>query len=338
MFLVIDGSALMCVAYYGNLPLEVKQAKTEEEKSQYYHLVEQNNAGVYTNGIKGFLNTLMEIIEQQNPEYIAVCFDASRSTTFRRRLFPDYKGQRGETPDPLKRQMANIKTILKNVGIPILESEEYEADDYAGSIIRQFEGTDMPVRSNDTKGWILVGSEAKIDELSQKYGYQSLAKVPYGCYEYDENVLYNEYGLTPSQIPDWKGLSGDASDNIPGIKGVADKSAIPLLQHYGSFESIYADVNACETEADEENLKQKWKEELGIKRPPGSAFRDYKMQGYLSKYLAEIKTDLPVGEPEYYKSNINFEKLQALATRLELCDLANRIEAYTRGEELEMCV
>ena len=87
MFVVIDGSALMCVSYYGNLPLEVKQAKTEEEKANYYHLIEQTSNGVYTNGIRGFLNTLMGILERQKPEYLAICFDESRTTTFRRKLY-----------------------------------------------------------------------------------------------------------------------------------------------------------------------------------------------------------------------------------------------------------
>lgn len=343
MFVVIDGSALMCVSYYGNLPLEVKAAKTEEEKEQYYHLIEQTKAGVYTNGIKGFLNTLMNIMEQQKPEYIAVCFDEARESTFRRRLYPDYKGQRSASPDPLKRQMVNIRTILQAVGVPVLMSKEYEADDYAGSLVRQFEGPNMPVRfltkdrdylqllSPYTKGWMMTSSEAKAEELSAKYGYQS--DVPFGCYEFDESVLFGEYGLTPAQVVDWKGISGDASDNIPGVKGVSDKSAIPLLQKYGDMEGIYAALEACKTEEDETNLKKSWKEELGIFRPPLAALKDYKMQGFMSRFLAEIKTDLPVGDVEDYKADINYDKLAALATRLELTDFVNRLSSFEGKEE-----
>lgn len=350
MFVVIDGSALMCVSYYGNLPLEIKQAKTEEEKMQYYHLIEQTSNGIYTNGIRGFLNALMSIIERQNPEYLAICFDESRDTTFRRKLYPDYKGQRGTTPDPLKRQMQNIQTILKTIGIPVLSSKEYEADDFAGSLIKQFEGPDMPMRfltkdrdylqllSDYTKGWMMVGSEAKIDSLSQKYGYQSEDDVPFGCYEYDKNVLMGEYGLTPSQIIDWKGISGDVSDNIPGIKGVSDKNAIPLLQKYGTMEGIYNVIDTHQTEEELNKLKMEWKINPGLSRPPVSAFKEYKLQAFVSKYLATIKTDLYVGEIENYVQSINFEKLAALTTRLELTDLTHRIEMQKNAEELELCI
>lgn len=337
MFVVIDGSSLMCVSYYGNLPDEVKQAKTEEEKEDSYRFLEQSSNGVYTNGIKAFLNNLLSIIEQFRPTHIAICFDKSRETTFRREILDTYKGQRPTSPEPLSKQMKNIQTLLKAIHIPILLDEKYEADDFAGSIVKSFE-EQIPMyfytKDKDylqlvspyTKGWMMLHSEARYNQLADKYGERE--DIPFGTYEFDEDLVFEEYGLTPSQITDWKGISGDPSDNLPGIKGVSDKSAIPLLNHYGSLENIIAAVKEAETNNALDKLKIFWKTELGINRPPITNILNGYEQGLLCKELATIKTDLNVGPLEQYETNINFSLLKDLLVKLEIEDLIPRVEGH----------
>lgn len=338
MFIVIDGSSLMCVAYYGNLPNEVKLAKTEEEKESAYQYLEQNSNGIYTNGIKVFINVLLNILEEQNPSHLAICFDESRDATFRRQIYPDYKAQRPKSPDPLSRQMRNIRNILKASKIPVLSSQLYEADDFAGSLCKTFERT-TPMRfltkdrdylqliSPNTKGWMMTSSEEKWNELCNKYGYPKENDVPFGCYEFDEKVVEGEYGIHPNQITDWKGISGDASDNLPGIKGVSDKSSIPLLQHYGTLENIQIAISDAKVMGTTEQLKEFWKNNLGIKRPPIALMEEHQKEGMLCKELATIKTDLDVGNLKQYEVNINYEMLRDLAKRLELDDIVSRINA-----------
>lgn len=344
-FIVIDGSALMCVAYYGSLPDEVKRAKTEEEKENAYQYIEKNSKGIYINGMKGFINCILNILEFQSPSHMAICFDESRNTTFRRELFPDYKAHRPVTPEPLSKQMQNIRTFLKAINIPVLLSKEYEADDYAGSLCKTFERI-IPMRfmtkdrdylqliSPYTKGWMMLASEAKYNELAEKYGIQE--NIPFACYEFDTDIVKQEYGITPAQITDWKGISGDASDNLPGIKGVSDKSAIPLLTHYGTLEAIQQAISDAEEMDTIEQLKSFWKEKLGITRPPITLLKEGKDSGSLCKELATIKTDLDVGEIEDYEVNINLEMLKNLSIKLELEDIIARINALIETPEAEI--
>jgi len=338
LFVVIDGSALMCVCYYGNLPEEVKLAKTDEEKENAYQFIEQSSKGVFTNGMKSFLNTILSIIENQNPSHLAICFDENRESTFRRQMYKDYKRQRPQTPVPLAKQMRNIQTLLRAIGIPILSSAEFEADDYAGSLCKHFEN-EIPVRfmtkdrdylqliSENTKGWMMTHSENAWLKLCDKYGTPGEYDVPFGCYEFDKDIVYGEYGLYPSQITDWKGISGDVSDNIPGIKGISDKNAIPLLQEYETLEGIISAVETAEKNDTLSELKMEWKTNLGLSRPPISPFLSGKEDGLFCKQLATIKTDLDIGVLEDYKTDINFSLLKDLAIKLEIFDIIPRIEA-----------
>ena len=346
LFLVIDGSALMCHGYYATLPYEVKTARTEEEKERFYHLIEHNRNGVYTNGINAFLIFIYGLIRITKPDYIAVCFDKSRQETFRREMYPDYKAQRSHKPEPLQKQMANIKIFLKAVGIPVLEDAYYEADDFAGSLCKTFEGGEDEVQvrfltkdkdyfqliSDYTKGWMLVSNDTRT-ELISKYGEKE--GIPYGIYEYDANIVKSEYGVLPSQIADWKGITGDASDNLPGIRGVADKTTIPLLQHYGSLESILCAVNNAREKGFVSDLKDFWKLTLGISRPPIENIVNGAEMGLLCKDLATIKTDLDVGTIEDYAINVNYDKFLSLCKTLELTDLRENVEEWLQDISMD---
>ena len=142
--LIIDGSSLLSTQFYGNLPREILFAKTQEEKEKYYHKIMQTSKGVYTNAVYGFFRTLLRIVKEQKPSHLVVTWDISRDT-FRRKLYPAYKAQRSETMLPLKEQFVLCQNALESVGICQLMDEEYEADDFSGTIASMFEG-EIPVR------------------------------------------------------------------------------------------------------------------------------------------------------------------------------------------------
>ena len=130
--LLIDGSSLLTTQYYGNLPREILFAKSDEEKKKFYHKIMQTRTGIYTNAIYGFMRTLLKIIKEQKPAYIAVAWDKSRNT-FRREIYSEYKGNRGETPKPLKDQFILCEELLEKMGIRQFMDDSFEADDFYDS-------------------------------------------------------------------------------------------------------------------------------------------------------------------------------------------------------------
>lgn len=340
MFAVIDGSALMCVQYYGSLPEEIKYAKTPEEKDALYEqYLPHTKDGTYTNGLNGFFSSLLGLLCYQGVEHIAVCFDRSRESTFRKQIYPEYKAQRQETPFPLAQQMHLAKQLTRRLGITVLESPEFEADDYAGTLAKTFESQEpvmlltkdrdyFQLLSDNTHAWISQPL-AKLEVLREKYG--NCPNCPPGYHEYTPEIVYSEIGVRVDQITDWKGLSGDPSDNLPGVKGVADKSALPLLKEYGSMEGIYRALDACNTEADRKALAAHWKEDLGILRPPIKALMENREMGFLCKQLAEIKTDVPIdAHLEAYESPADFYPFVQLAEEFHLEYLQEMIDNLSR--------
>ena len=303
MFIVIDGSALVCQQYYGSLPEEIKYAKTEEEKEELYDLLPHSDDGVYTNAVCGYLQTLLGLLYYQGADHIAVCFDASREGTFRRQIYPEYKAQRTPSPYPLSQQMQTCKELTQELGIKMLQSVEYEADDFAGTLAKTFESREpvvlltkdrdyLQLIDDNVHVWLPQPAE-KLELLRETYGNSELC--PPGYQEYTKEIVFREIGVRPDQIVDWKGISGDPSDNLPGVKGVADKTAIPLLEEYGNLEAIYAAIDRCQNDpAAEKALFESWKEKYGLKRNPIKAFKEGRDLGLLCKELAKIKTDVPI--------------------------------------------
>ena len=177
--LLIDGSSLLTTQFFGNLPREILFAKTQEEKERYYYKIMMTSRGVYTNAIFGFMRTLLKILKEQKPAYLAIAWDLSRDT-FRRELYPEYKGNRTETMQPLKDQFALCQEILKEIGVVQLMDERYEADDFCGTLAARFEH-DVPVRiltkdndylqlvTEETNLWMMHSTAEKTDELFKKY-------------------------------------------------------------------------------------------------------------------------------------------------------------------------
>ena len=259
MFLV-DGSSMLTTAYYGTLPMSVKQAKTEEEKQKYYKDIMMYK-GKYINAIYTMTKNILKIIKNCKPDYFAVAFDEKRDATFRKKLYPEYKGTRKTSPEPLIQQRDAMPMILANIGLYTASSLEYEADDIVATLVSQYkedyhiivltkDHDYLQLISKDVEVWMMQ-TESSFDAIVSSHGEITAGYVFDRSYPFTEKDVLLEMGVRPHQIPDLKALVGDTSDNIPGIKGIAEKSAIPLLQEYGTVEGIYQAIktyglNVCE--------------------------------------------------------------------------------------------
>lgn len=305
MFLIIDGSSMLSSSYYGNLPKQILFAKTEEERAKHYDKIMHAPDGTYTNGIFTMLRTVLKILKTQNPDHIAFVFDKTRNT-FRRELYADYKGTRGETPAPLKQQFVLAEEMFQEMGFSVFFSAQYEADDFAGSITEKFWQQDSIVLmtkdvdylqlvsdERNVRAWMVQVSQEKADKLFDAYQVdKKRTNLPDKVFEFTESFIEGEYGLSSgNRVIDWKALAGDSSDNIPGVKGISDKSSIPLLNEYKTVEALY---EALEEEGS--GIEDFWKEFLGLRKgsykkltAPGA-----KESALLSKQLATIRRDIPI--------------------------------------------
>ncbi len=211
--LLIDGNSIVFRAFFALPPLT-------------------NSSGLQTNAIFGFTTMLLKVLEEEKPTHVLVAFDAGK-VTFRHEGYADYKGGREKTPPELKEQFPVLKELLKAFSISQFELPGYEADDIIGTLSKQAEaqGRDVVVVSGD-KDLLQLASD-RVTVLLTRKGVSEVEK-------YDPAQIGERYGLTPAQIIDLKGLMGDTSDNIPGIPGVGEKTALKLLHEYGSVENVLA--------------------------------------------------------------------------------------------------
>ncbi len=236
--------------------------------------------------------TLLPLIENQNITHLAVVLDRSRNT-FRREIDPEYKANRGETPYPLKSQFKLLTELLEDINIPVFSHADYEADDFAGSLVKKFE-KDIPIYlhtkdedyiqlvSEHTKLWIVTG---KADDMYKEIGIDKKSlNIPSGIFEYTPKYVKHFKGISPIQIIDAKAIEGDKSDNIKGVKGVGPTASRPLISHYGSIEEIYKNIENLSKDREKEILAF-FKEELGIKRSPLKNLLLYKEDAIISKKL-----------------------------------------------------
>ena len=224
--LLIDGSSLLHRAFYA-LPLL------------------SNADGVFTNAIHGFMMMFNKLTAQQQPDYVAVCFDKSR-VTFRTRIDPEYKGTRAATPQELKGQFELIKEVLEASRVHWLELEDYEADDLLGTLSRlgAEQGMEVEIFSGDRDVFQLVDEHVQV--FMTKKGITEIER-------YDTAALRERYGLEPAQLIQVKGLMGDTSDNIPGVPGVGEKTALKLISRFGDIDNLYQHL----AEVDGPKLREK---------------------------------------------------------------------------------
>ena len=231
--LLIDGNSIMNRAFYGIMGS--KMLMTED--------------GTYTNAVYGFLAILFKELEELKPEYICVAFDL-KAPTERHQLYKEYKANRKGMPNELAQQMPIIKNILHKMNIQIIEKEGYEADDILGTLAKwgQSQNLEVIILTGDRDSFQLIDENIIVRIPRTKQGRTETE-------DYNIQKIKEEYGLMPKDLIEVKGLAGDASDNIPGVPGVGEKTALKLVQEYGTIENIYLKIDSQKGKL-KENLEQ----------------------------------------------------------------------------------
>ncbi len=273
--LIIDSNSIINRAFYGVRYLSAKD-------------------GTPTNAIFGFLKTLFKLIDETEPDYIAAAFDL-KAPTFRHKMYSEYKAQRKPMPEDLAKQMPIAKEILTKMGVKILELEGYEADDIIGTISRlsEEEGVECLIATGDKDDLQLASDKTRVILTVTKSGVNETIY-------YSDKEVFEKYGVTPSEFIDVKALMGDTSDNIPGVAGIGEKTAMSLIQMHKSIENIYADLDNA-----------------GIKGAMLEKLRCGEDMARLSKTLATIDRFVP----------IDFE--------FEVCGFGGKVEDLGNGEVLD---
>lgn len=278
--LLIDGSSLIFRAFYAIRNLTTKD-------------------GVFVNGVYGFLNMYYKALELINPTHIFVAFDKG-SKTFRHNEFADYKGTRDNAPNEITYQFGILKDLLSSMNVNYLELDEYEADDIIGTIAKlaQKEGFEVDIFTGDRDYLQLVDDNILV--YLTKKGISEIKLMN------TESIL-EEYDLSPKQLIDVKALQGDSSDNIPGVKGVGEKTALKLIQEYGNLENLYENID---------NLKGKLKENLV----------NEKDKAYLSRYLGEIFLRVPIERniEDFEIKDVNYNEYLKKLEKLEFNSIINK--------------
>ncbi len=280
--MIIDGSSLLHRAFYA-LPL----LTTKE--------------GIYTNGVYGFLTMLYRIKDEYDPDYLCVAFD-KKGPTFRHKEYKEYKGTRQSTPSELAQQFPMIREILEAMNIVTLELSEYEADDIAGTLAKTGEeqGLDTILVTGDKDYLQLATDHTQV--LITRKGISELDI-------YDKEKIIQEFGITPRQFIDLKGLMGDKSDNIPGVPGIGEKTGLKLLIEYGDMDNVYNNLDNISGKKLKENLIEN------------------QSLAYISKRLGEIITHVPldVKISDLAVKESNWDELVPLYENYEFKSLLNKI-------------
>ena len=218
-FVILDGNALIHRAYHALPPLTSK-------------------SGELVNAVYGVALTLLSVLEKFHPDYIAASFDLA-GPTFRHEKFTDYKATRVKAPDELYAQIPRVKELVRAFNIPIYEKEGFEADDCVGTLARQAEQRKEMIRTI-----IVTGDNDALQLVSDRVNVFALRKGVKDTVLYDEASVAAKYGFPPKTLIEFKGLRGDASDNIPGVRGIGEKGATELLKKYGTLEAVYEHLDA----------------------------------------------------------------------------------------------
>lgn len=284
---IIDGSSLLYRAFYALPPL--------------------SKNGVYTNAVFGFLRMLLSIYRTLDPEYMAVSFDKSRET-FRTKMYSGYKATRKPAPDELVPQFALIKEVLRVMGVAVYEPEGYEGDDVLGTLSRRYEES-LPVYIVTGDRDALQLSDEHVTVLLTRKGISQMdAMTP--------EAVMEKYQITPSQVIDMKALMGDASDNIPGVRGVGEKTALKLITRYKTLDGIYDHLDE-------------------IKGALHKKLEADKEAAYLSYDLATIRRDIPLESTlDEMKQPVHLDEMNALFRRLGMDTMVSEFSRLPRFEAL----
>ena len=285
--LILDSNSILNRAFYGVRYLSAKD-------------------GTPTNAIYGFLNILLKLIKEQEPDYICAAFDV-KAPTFRHKQYEGYKAQRKPMPEGLAAQMPLAKDVLRAMGVTILEKEGYEADDIIGTVARLCEESEIScfIATGDKDDLQLASDKTKVILTVTKSGYNETII-------YDDKAVKEKYHVTPTEFIDVKALMGDPSDNIPGVKGVGEKTAMSLIEKHHSIEYIYENIDG-----------------IGLKGAMLQKMKDGKEMAFMSKELATINRNTPIefnAEECVFDGFENNGELYEILKRLELNSIIKKLD------------
>ncbi|MCX7748551.1 MAG: DNA polymerase I [Clostridia bacterium] len=295
--MLIDGNSILNRAFYGLQGREL--LKTSD--------------GLYTNAIFGFINILYKYLDEEKPQYLCVAFDL-KAPTFRHKEFDGYKANRKGMPSELAMQVPVLKEVLDAMNIPRLEYEGYEADDIIGSVsyCAEKKGFKSVIVTGDRDALQLIGNQTRVKLPTTRGGKTETD-------EYDTEKLHERYGVTPAQFIDVKGLMGDASDNIPGVPGIGEKTAVELIKSFGSIENLYENIDLVEKKGVREKLAAN------------------KELAFMSKKLATIERQMPwmCDIEDLIIKNYDEEKLFELFKRLEFKSFIDKFKLGSKMPQKE---
>lgn len=279
--LIIDGNSIMNRSFYGVRPLTTK-------------------SGINTNAIFGFLNIMLKTMKEVSPDGVAVAFDLP-APTFRHKMYDGYKGTRKPSPDELREQFPYIKALLRALGHTVIECEGYEADDIIGTLAKV-------CQANGDTAVISTGDRDSL-QLTDKNITVHLVKTKDNI-DYTPEKIKEEYGLEPDQLRDVKALMGDSSDNIPGVKGIGEKTALHYIQTFGSIENLYDNLDSGEIKPRARELLIQEKETC-----------------FLSKQLGTIDCAVPLdfSLPALYHTDSDKTEAAKILSELEMYSFLPRL-------------
>ena len=295
--LAIDGNSLVNREYYGMPPMS-------------------SSGGMHTNAVLGFVNKLIKFNDRFSPDFAAVAFDLPEPT-FRHRRYPGYKASRRGMPDELAEQLPYVKEACGIFGYSVVSEPGYEADDMLGTMAKKAGEID----DAEIMAYIVTGDRDCFQLVSDKVAvlYNSNAALT----EFGPQKISEEYGLAPKQLIDLKALMGDASDEIPGVKGIGEKTALTLIREHGSIKKVY------------ENL-----ESGGLRASPSvkKKLADGKNDAYMSRELAEIFCEAPLAPGIFgEKKEIDQNRLYDFCKGLELFSVIKKLGlSAAAGEQIQM--
>lgn len=283
--ILVDGNNILFRSYYA---------------TAYTGNVMKNSKGFPTNALYGFINMMNKILHEEKPEYVMIAFDKGK--TFRHEQYKDYKGGRSETPQELLDQFPVAKKLVEAMGMTYVEIDRYEADDIIGTYVKKIE------EDPDFDGTIISSDKDLLQLISDEIDVKLLK--PVGFIRMNKQTFEDTYGIEPIRMIDLKALMGDASDNIPGVKGVGEKTALSLLHEYGSLDAIYQSID---------QIKGKLKEKLLLS----------KESAYMSRDLVTICRDVPI--------DTDFEKVKYRGIdALSYISLLEELEFYSLLKKLDL--
>jgi DNA polymerase I len=296
-FIIIDGNALIHRSFHALPPLTTK-------------------SGQMVNAVYGFTSVLLKAIKDIKPTYVALTLDR-KEKTFRHEEYKEYKATRVKAPDELYAQIPLVKEVAKVLNIPIFEKAGYEADDLIGTLSRLVDGqVEKIIVTGDMDTMQLVNDHTKVFTMSHGLTDSVI---------YDEEAVISRYELKPNQMIDYKSLRGDPSDNIPGVKGIGEKTATDLLKEFGTLEKIYDNVEKVKSQ------KPQAPSQMEIKERIINLLIQYKEDAFMSKRLATIDCAVPIvfKLEEAKFGDFNLEKAAELFSKFEFKSLLTRLQAIT---------